>query len=714
MAYDFEAIKRDNRLSEVVGRHLKLKRVGHEVVALCPFHKEKTPSFTIADDKEFFHCFGCGAHGDVVDYVERYHSISTAQAVEYLGGAPQKYAPDPRQRLPSPEIRIQAAAVPEDHAQFSAGQKIRAWAPKQGGWATYVPDYIWPYHDISGLLVGYILRIDMDSGKVFRPLRPVVLNGETVWATHGFDNPRPLYGLDKLRSAGPILLVEGEKAADAARELLPSHSVLTWSGGAGAVSKTDFSPLSDRDVTIWGDQDTPGETAAMDVAARLQKLGSRPLIMARDLDKPKGWDAADALSEGWQTQDVLHYIASRLPDEPVKIVSHIFDADPFDGELPPPRPWAFGRILLSRTVTAITAPAGTGKSTWSLQLAIAFSQHISLGPFDPVRTGPVWLWNNEDDRDELNRRTFAACKAMSVPMGNLAGKLFLNSGAERPFIIAREDPRSGEVIATPDVERVIELIEELGIKLLIVDPFAETFELETENSNDAMKRVAKLYRDIAWRANCCVLIITHTPKGTNSDRSAGDLDAIRGGSAIGGVIRSAYTMFGMSEMDAENLDIPQESRHLYVRLDAAKSNMSLRDHEAVWWRKEGISLDNASDPYPEDIVGVLMHHPFPRVAQKKAEAQEKTLDNLCDEIVRVALKNHWITEQRAAPLDTLVGALDRDATGLGPTAAKGRIVGKMNSVHSHGAHVIVVSEVYRGNVTMRKIHVETRGIREED
>ncbi|MGY8961828.1 MAG: CHC2 zinc finger domain-containing protein, partial [Alphaproteobacteria bacterium] len=58
-------------LSEVVLRYgVKTVRQGREVKALCPFHDERTPSFTVNEDKGFYHCFGCGAHGDVIDFVQ--------------------------------------------------------------------------------------------------------------------------------------------------------------------------------------------------------------------------------------------------------------------------------------------------------------------------------------------------------------------------------------------------------------------------------------------------------------------------------------------------------------------------------------------------------------------------------------------------------------------------------------------------------------------
>ncbi len=73
-------------LSGVVGRRVKLMRRGREFTGLCPFHNEKTPSFTVSDDKSFFHCFGCGEHGDVISFVQKTEGLSFAEAVERLAG----------------------------------------------------------------------------------------------------------------------------------------------------------------------------------------------------------------------------------------------------------------------------------------------------------------------------------------------------------------------------------------------------------------------------------------------------------------------------------------------------------------------------------------------------------------------------------------------------------------------------------------------------
>ncbi|MBI3419799.1 MAG: DNA primase [Proteobacteria bacterium] len=73
-------------VSEVVGRRVKLIRKGREFGACCPFHNEKTPSFTVNDQKGFFHCFGCGAHGSAIDFIMRQENRSFPEAVEVLAG----------------------------------------------------------------------------------------------------------------------------------------------------------------------------------------------------------------------------------------------------------------------------------------------------------------------------------------------------------------------------------------------------------------------------------------------------------------------------------------------------------------------------------------------------------------------------------------------------------------------------------------------------
>ena len=71
-------------LADLVGRRVALKRRGQEWTGLCPFHKEKTPSFTVNEAKGFYHCFGCGAHGGALDFVMATEGLSFPETVEKL------------------------------------------------------------------------------------------------------------------------------------------------------------------------------------------------------------------------------------------------------------------------------------------------------------------------------------------------------------------------------------------------------------------------------------------------------------------------------------------------------------------------------------------------------------------------------------------------------------------------------------------------------
>lgn len=107
-------------LSELVGRRVALKRKGRsEHSGLCPFHNEKTPSFTVNDQKGFFHCFGCGAHGDAVGFVMRSEGLPFPEAVERLAGEAGMALP-----VSSPQERERAQQAATLH---DATEKAAAW-----------------------------------------------------------------------------------------------------------------------------------------------------------------------------------------------------------------------------------------------------------------------------------------------------------------------------------------------------------------------------------------------------------------------------------------------------------------------------------------------------------------------------------------------------------------------------------------------------------
>ena len=93
------------RLSSVVGRHVKLTRKGREYQGLCPFHNEKTPSFSVNEDKGFFHCFGCGAHGDAIAFEMRLSHLSFSDAIEKLAAEAGMEVPQATQEERQAESR---------------------------------------------------------------------------------------------------------------------------------------------------------------------------------------------------------------------------------------------------------------------------------------------------------------------------------------------------------------------------------------------------------------------------------------------------------------------------------------------------------------------------------------------------------------------------------------------------------------------------------
>ena len=113
--------------------------------------------------------------------------------------------------------------------------------------------------------------------------------------------PRPLYGLDRLAACleAAVILCEGEKAADAAAELFPEHVAVTSPGGSKAAGKANWSALAQRRVTIWPDADEPGLKYADDVARALADVAATITVITPPKEVAPGWDAADALAEGW-------------------------------------------------------------------------------------------------------------------------------------------------------------------------------------------------------------------------------------------------------------------------------------------------------------------------------------------------------------------------------------------------------------------------------
>lgn len=339
---------------EVIGKRIELKKSGVEYEACCPFHTEKTPSFKVNPAKRFYHCFGCGASGDAIKFVQEYDGVSFVDACRALGAVVDDVAPDQSVAEQKPRPAKQKPEKPERAAEEKQKTEWRPILPVPEG----VPDaplaqryrgkysMRWEYRDAEGRLLGYTCRFEKtNGGKEILPLTwcQSAETGEFAWEWISFPEPRPLYGLDRL-AAKPeafVLVVEGEKCANAAQAELPEVVVVSWPGGGKAVGKADWAPLAGRKAGGWADCDakrerlTPADREAgmIELSKPLLPEEKQPGVMAMakigeialaqggrwwdvkiplPSEKPDGWDVADAIEEGLRGGDLAEHVRKNL------------------------------------------------------------------------------------------------------------------------------------------------------------------------------------------------------------------------------------------------------------------------------------------------------------------------------------------------------------------------------------------------------------------
>lgn len=135
-----DEIKSRLRLSDVIGRTVKLRRQGREYAGLSPFTKEKSPSFFVNDDKGFYHCFSSGKHGDLISFLQETERLSFPEAVERLAaeaGVPMpaqdsRSAEEDRKRASLGDWLEMAAKWFEAELRRPAGREARAYLERRG------------------------------------------------------------------------------------------------------------------------------------------------------------------------------------------------------------------------------------------------------------------------------------------------------------------------------------------------------------------------------------------------------------------------------------------------------------------------------------------------------------------------------------------------------------------------------------------------------
>ena len=146
-------------LSDVVGRRVKLVRKGRRHSGLCPFHNEKTPSFSVVDDDGFYHCFGCGVHGDAISFLRETEGLEFMEAVERLAEMagltlPRSAPRDPvasRQRKTTLDILEETTLFFEAALRSEGGRNATRYLKQRGLKSDIVKTYRIGYSPRKGL-----------------------------------------------------------------------------------------------------------------------------------------------------------------------------------------------------------------------------------------------------------------------------------------------------------------------------------------------------------------------------------------------------------------------------------------------------------------------------------------------------------------------------------------------------------------------------------
>lgn len=225
------------------------------------------------------------------------------------------------------------APVPEGECDAFIAPPIDAPAPDFKHSKFGEPTNVWTYRDADNKRLCYVARYDDDYGnKHFLPYSFT----HTGWIRKALPKPRPLYNpsIEPLHSSVPcpenidqtnskaILVVEGEKAADAAFKICGQYyRVVSWPGGSSSYKHADWKPIYGNHVTIWPDADKPGKVCAEGVARLLAP--HCPDIEIIDVsERSDGWDAADALEEGmdWESFSLWAMEKTRAPVQAVEVI----------------------------------------------------------------------------------------------------------------------------------------------------------------------------------------------------------------------------------------------------------------------------------------------------------------------------------------------------------------------------------------------------------
>jgi len=324
-------------LSQVVEKITPITyRKNGEYIAKCVSgqHLDKRPSMHVSDNMMRFKCFSCGFGGDAIDFVMKTQNVDFNRAVAILEGD---------DRLIIPEHELNEINNKRKKKSFDVLPLANPNIPPTFNHSEYgMPKIIYPYKNLLNQLIGYTCRFEFPDGT--KDILPYVFgrfeNGIEAWKYAGFQNPRPMYGMEFLGAYpnAKVIIVEGEKCADYGNrkmhesEYRGKYVFCTWIGGAEAVQKTDLSVVFDRDVILWPDNDEPGIKAMKSIG---KIIGGKYIHIPAD--KPEKWDLADS---DFTAEQIISFIDENTHVDSMKIKSEktVVEVKPAEVPKPPSAP----------------------------------------------------------------------------------------------------------------------------------------------------------------------------------------------------------------------------------------------------------------------------------------------------------------------------------------------------------------------------------------
>lgn len=396
----------------------------------------------------------------------------------------------------------------------------------------------WDYLSASGELIACVYRYDPEPGrKEFRPLDV----RSRLWRA---PDPRPLYNQPAVAQTDSVILVEGEKCADALLRIGVTATT-AMNGARAPVEKTDWSPLAGKAILIWPDRDAPGWDYAEAAARACVTAGCLSVaILVPPTDQPTGWDVADAIAEDFDVEGHLRDGERRVIKAAPVLLPTYSMGQLLDDDSPLPPDIIAPRILTPGGMLVFGGAPKVGKSDFLL----AWLTHMAAGAtflgMTPTRPLRVFYLQAEVQYHYLRERV----KGIRLPSSRLldARKNFVATPQLRLIL---DEAGLAQVIPA-----ILQAFGKLGPDIVAIDPLRNVFDggegNPSENDNAAMlyflsQRVERI-RD-AVNPNAGVVLIHHTRKLGKRQFEEDPFQALAGAGSLRGYYSTGMMLFRPDE-----------------------------------------------------------------------------------------------------------------------------------------------------------------------